>query len=119
MKFQISNCIKKISKIAASITFIIGVWQFVELHYQKLENAYDGEWSMTSELESVQMSKYVGMKIVWVLHLSQTDSKLSGTTEKIFVNSFKLAFKERTCLNLQETIKNIRFILTFIEVGKS
>jgi hypothetical protein len=110
--------IKIISAIAAIITFSIGIWQFIEWRHEKSQNKYDGEWSMTSEIESAQLHQYLGMKMDWVLHLSQTDGKLIGTAEKISVNSVKLDFKDRTNLNLQGTIEDEKFILTFIEKGK-
>jgi uncharacterized protein YkvS len=110
--------IKIISAIAAVVTFSIGLWQFIEWRRERSQNRYDGEWGMTSEIETAQLQRYQGMKMDWVLHLSQIDGKLTGTAEKISENSVKIDFKNRTTLNLQGTIEENKFILTFIEKGK-
>ena len=110
--------IKVISTIAAIITFTIGMWQFIVWFQEKSQKRYEGVWEMTTEVESAELKSYVGMKIDWTLHLSQTDNKLTGTAEKISVNSVKLNFRNRTTLELNGSLNKNRFTLTFIENGQ-
>jgi len=109
---------KIISTSAAAITFVIAVWQFIVWHQEKSQPNYSGEWSMSCEIETAEMQKYKGMKIDWVIHLTQNNNRLTGIAEKISVNSVKLDYKDRTTLSIDGSIEHDNFNLPFIEKGK-
>ena len=101
----------KASAVVGVVALAITLWQVIPGTKQN----YSGEWSMFSEVEDAQMTTYVGMKIEWVLHLTQSGHELRGTAEKIAVNGEKIEFKSRTSLNLQGTLDGNKFNLNFIE----
>jgi len=109
--------VKVTSATAAVVTFLIGIWQFIAWYQEKSKANYGGEWKMTSEIESAQLERFKGLKIDWVLHLTQTHHKLTGIGEKIAENSIPLDYKARTTLSLEGSVEGDQFTLTFIEKG--
>jgi hypothetical protein len=103
----------KASAVVGFVALAITLWQVIP----GSKKNYSGEWSMTSEIEHAQLTTYVGMKIEWVLHLTQSGNGLQGTAEKIAVNAEKIDFNSRTTLNLHGTLEGNKFTMNFIENG--
>lgn len=105
----------KISAIAGIIALAIAGWQIIPGSNRN----YSGEWKMTLEIEQAHLSQYIGSKVEWQLHLTQTDKSVSGNAEKIAVNSAALNYKDRTALTFQGVIQNDEFNIHYTEKGKT
>ena len=103
----------KASAVVGFVALAITLWQIIPTSKKN----YSGEWSMTSEIEEAQMTTYIGMKIEWILHLIQSGNDIKGTAEKISENGKKIDFKSRTTLNLQGTLEDNKFTMSFTEKG--
>jgi hypothetical protein len=104
----------KISAIATVIALLIAAWQI----FPKKKKGISGTWQMTSVVESADLKQYIGMESVWTLNLLQTGENISGTAEKITVNSQKLNYSDRSTLLLNGTIQDDAFAIRFEEKGK-
>jgi hypothetical protein len=103
----------KASAVVGFVALAITLWQVIPGSTKN----YSGEWSMISEIENAQMTTYVGMKIEWVLHLTQSGNNVQGMAEKIAVNAEKLDFRSRTTLQLKGTLDGNKFTISYIENG--
>lgn len=72
---------------------------------------------MNIHVEKAQFKTYIGLNIEWILHLVQIGDQLSGTGEKVSVNSSKINFKDRTTLKFNGNLIDNKFTINFIESG--
>ena len=91
----------KISAVVGVFALLLAIYQV----YPRSHEDYSGEWNMTSKVEQAQLSNYIGMEIVWRLHLVQNGNQLQGTAEKISVNSKELDFNTRSSLYFNGTLE--------------
>jgi hypothetical protein len=104
----------KIGTIAAVLGLVIAGWQL----FPKSEKDFSGTWEMNSVVEEATMKKYIGMETEWVIHLTQSGEQISGTAEKISVNSLKLDYKDRTTLVMSGKLSRNKFVLNYTEKGR-
>jgi len=104
----------KISVAIAIVALGITIWQV----WPRNKNDYSGTWNVTTEIQEATMKTYIGMNVQWVFSLTQSENEVSGTAEKIAVNSQPLNYSSRTSLILQGSIIDSKFIISFIERGK-
>lgn len=104
----------KISAIVGILALGIAIWQLIPND----EKNYSGVWNVESEITSAKMNTYVGMKIQWIFTLSQSKNEITGSAEKISVNSMSISNAERTTITINGTLDGSSFILNFVEKGK-
>lgn len=104
----------KISAIVGILALGIAIWQLIPND----EKNYSGVWNVESEIVSAKMNTYVGMKIQWIFTLSQFKNEITGSAEKISVNSMSISNAERTTITMNGTLNGSSFILNFVEKGK-
>jgi len=103
----------KVSALAGILALGITIWQVAP----SSKTNHSGEWKMISKIETTEFKNFIGIEIEWVLHLSHSGNQISGTGEKISVNSERLNFRDRTMLTLSGTIDEDQFVLNYIEKG--
>lgn len=104
----------KISAVVGILALGITVWQLMPNN----EKNYSGVWNVESEITSAKMNKYVGMKIQWVFTLSQSKNEITGSAEKISINSMPIPNVERSTITMNGTLNGSNFTLSFVEKGK-
>lgn len=104
----------KISAAVAVIALAITGWQLFPKHKKN----FSGIWNMTSVIKSASLQSYVNSEAGWKLTVTQSENNMTGSAEKISVNSVQLAYKDRTSLTLEGTVSNNHFILHFTEKGR-
>lgn len=103
-----------IGSIAGVLCLLIAAWQLVPGSKKDIS----GTWKMTSVVESAAMTKYIGMKTEWIVHLAQSGDQISGSAEKIAVDNVPLDFKARNAMSINGKLSVDKFVLSYIEHGR-
>jgi len=104
----------KIGTVVGVIALIITVWQIWPTSKPNL----DGEWKLTTEVTQSNYSAYIGKKIEWKMFLSENQNIIKGTAEKIKIDGQELESKNKTCLQLEGSLKGENIVLSISENGK-
>jgi hypothetical protein len=107
----------KISAAVGVIALLITAIPFYNSVTASESIDHSGVWKMQVTVIDAAYTSFRGMKIKWILQLTQQGEELTGTGEKISINDSMLPFSARTDITVKGTVKNEKFVLQYMERG--
>ena len=111
---RLNSWLAVMAAVVAFVATCISIYSFVK---PALAEDLIGRWRLDLVIESTDFNPYHGLKVGYIVYLSQDGSTLSGIGEKWWENDKELSYSQHTKLQLDGKIQGDDLKLLFFLFG--